>query len=56
MDHSHVASLAAKHAGIDGQIINETSRPLPDMVMIARLKKQKLRIKEELSSFELRSA
>jgi hypothetical protein len=56
MDHSHVASLAAKHAGIDEQLVNETNRPLPDMVMMARLKKQKLRIKEELSNFELRSA
>jgi uncharacterized protein len=56
MDHSHVASLTAKHAGIEQLIEAETRRPRPDMVIVARLKKQKLRLKEELHGFVLQSA
>lgn len=50
MDNSHVYALQAKHAGLDARIKAETSRPMPDAVLLATLKKQKLRLKEELSS------
>lgn len=50
MDKPHLNALAAKHAGIDRQIDFEMQRPLPDQVTLARLKKQKLRLKEALIS------
>ena len=49
MDASHVAALQAKHEGLEQRIRDEMSRPAPDSTMIQTLKKQKLRIKEELS-------
>jgi len=48
MDRSHVSALQLKHAGIEQKIHEEMSRPLPDGSVIQSLKKQKLRIKEEL--------
>lgn len=48
MDANHVRALKEKHAGIERKIHAEERRPAPDMAMIAMLKKQKLRIKEEL--------
>ena len=48
MEQSHVSALQLKHAGIERQIEQEMSRPLPDDAVIQQLKKQKLRIKEEI--------
>ncbi|MDF0543498.1 YdcH family protein [Sphingobium sp. H39-3-25] len=50
MDNSHISALQAKHAGLDARIRSENSRPMPDTSLLATLKKQKLRLKEELSS------
>lgn len=49
MEQSHVSALQLKHAGIERQLQDEMSRPLPDLAIIQSLKKRKLRIKEELS-------
>jgi len=49
MDNSHISALSAKHAGIDARLKVESSRPLPDTVLVASLKKQKLRLKEEMA-------
>ncbi|PZU57069.1 MAG: DUF465 domain-containing protein [Sphingobium sp.] len=49
MEQSHISALQAKHAGLDARIKAETSRPMPDVVLLATLKKQKLRLKEALS-------
>jgi len=43
-----VDSLKAKHAHLESQINEETMRPMPDDMLINRLKKEKLRIKEEI--------
>jgi hypothetical protein len=50
MDNSHISALQAKHAGLDARIKAETSRPMPDAVLLATLKKRKLRLKEEMAS------
>lgn len=50
MENSHFSALSAKHAGIDARIKAETSRPMPDAILVASLKKQKLRLKEELEA------
>jgi len=49
METSHVSALQLKHAGIERQIQQEMSRPIPDAVTIQALKKRKLRIKEEIA-------
>ncbi|MFM5948151.1 MAG: YdcH family protein [Novosphingobium sp.] len=49
MEQSHVSALQLKHAGIERQLQEEQSRPLPDLAIIQTLKKRKLRIKEELA-------
>lgn len=45
---THSAALNARHAGLDARISAERLRPSPDDTLIARLKKQKLKIKEAL--------
>lgn len=50
MQTSHHAALETKHAGLDRRIADESHRPMPDALVIADLKKQKLKLKEELSS------
>ena len=49
MENGHSTSLTAKHAGIEARIADEFRRPLPDLTLVARLKKQKLKLKEALS-------
>ena len=49
MEQAHITALQTKHAGLDARIAEETQRPLPDMSLLARLKKEKLRIKEEMT-------
>ena len=49
MDNTHLAALEAKHAGLEARIDSELHRPVPDSTALAALKKQKLRIKEEMT-------
>ena len=49
MQESHISALETKHAGLDARISEESHRPLPDMATLARLKKEKLKIKEALA-------
>lgn len=49
MHQAHVSALEAKHAGLEARIIEETQRPMPDAATLNRLKKEKLRIKEEIA-------
>jgi hypothetical protein len=51
MESTHVAALKAKHDGLERQLRAEMNRPVPDTAMIQGLKKQKLRIKEEITQF-----
>ncbi|MDQ3140080.1 MAG: DUF465 domain-containing protein [Pseudomonadota bacterium] len=48
MQQAHLSALATKHAGLDARIEEENQRPHPDDTILARLKKEKLRIKEAL--------
>lgn len=48
MENGHVDALASKHAALQAQIDAEEQRPHPDDVLLHRLKKEKLRIKDEL--------
>lgn len=49
MHTSHVDALHTKHAGLDARLRSELARPAPDAAMIQDIKKQKLRIKEEIA-------
>jgi len=49
MESSHVAALQAKHDGLERRLRDEMNRPAPDSTMLQTLKKQKLKLKEELS-------
>ena len=44
----HVESLRSKHARLEELIQEELHRPLPDQGVISRLKKEKLKIKEQI--------
>lgn len=48
MASAHLESLSAKHARIESWIANEMQRPMPDAMRVAQLKKEKLRLKEEI--------
>lgn len=45
---ARVSTLSQRHASIEHEIQAEGHRPLPDQIIIGRLKREKLRIKEEL--------
>jgi hypothetical protein len=49
MTDSHSTALMAKHARLDAQLLQEQHRVAPDEILMAMLKKQKLRIKEALA-------
>ena len=48
MNASHITALRTKHATLDAAIAEEMRKAAPDDVTIRSLKKQKLRLKEEL--------
>jgi hypothetical protein len=48
MEDVRAQSLKAKHAELESQINEEERRPLPDTVLVHDLKRQKLKIKDEL--------
>jgi len=48
MSMSHLSALKSRHADLDVKIANEERRPAPDVSLLAQMKKQKLRIKEEM--------
>lgn len=52
MQNAHISALESKHAGLDARIEDENQRPMPDAATISRLKKEKLRIKEELANLQ----
>ena len=45
----HINSLRSKHAHLEQVILEESLRPLPDQALLTQLKKQKLRIKDEIA-------
>jgi hypothetical protein len=47
-----IESLRARHRSLEDAIDQEVSRPLPNVDAIADLKRQKLRIKDEIALLE----
>ena len=48
MENPHLTALEMKHETLDARIRAEHGRPSSDDLEIARLKKEKLRLKDEL--------
>ena len=44
-----VEALKARHALLEREIDDEAHRPLPDQIHVTELKRQKLKIKEEIA-------
>jgi hypothetical protein len=45
-------SLKARHAGLEAQIAEENKKPHPDDTTIHLLKKEKLKVKDEIARLE----
>lgn len=45
---SHLQTLQGKHDSLESQIAMEDQRPQPDAGTLVRLKREKLRLKEEM--------
>ena len=50
---THLSELQKKHASLEQAIDDEFHRPAPDTIKVSDLKKQKLRIKEEITRLEV---
>ncbi len=50
MSNNHLNYLRREHARLDAEITRETRRRQPDDVLIARLKKLKLAIKDQIAT------
>jgi hypothetical protein len=53
MASAHLASLTARHAKLDESVAAETRRPMPDQARLARLKREKLKLKEEIAAAQM---
>lgn len=51
-EKDHIEALREKHAALERAIDEENSRPQPNDDMISDLKRQKLRIKDEIYQLE----
>jgi hypothetical protein len=47
-----IETLRTRHRSLEEQIDQEVSRPLPNLDMVGDLKRQKLRIKDEIAILE----
>ena len=52
MQNAHMSALEQKHAGLDARISEEIHRPHPDDVLLSRLKKEKLKVKEAITGIQ----
>lgn len=51
-DAPKIEELKRKHANLDEAIDGETQRPMPDQAAISEMKKEKLRLKDEIANLE----
>ncbi|MDD2704992.1 MAG: DUF465 domain-containing protein [Acidocella sp.] len=45
---SHIDALKGRHASLESKIVAEDRRPSPDAAALARMKVEKLRLKEQM--------
>lgn len=53
---SHIAELRDRHKALEQEIDHQTHHPSSDDLHVAELKKQKLKLKEEIERLSSRSA
>jgi hypothetical protein len=51
-ERDYLDSLVSKHASLDQLILEEAKRPLPDNLLLTKLKREKLHIKEEITRLQ----
>ena len=56
LNPQRLQSLRERHTALDARIMEEDARPMPDSLELARLKREKLRLKEELERFAAQRA
>ena len=49
---NRIAALKARHAALDQQVLDEQKRPAPDLMTLKDLKREKLRLKEQIAAYE----
>jgi hypothetical protein len=49
----HIAALRQKHAHLEKMVCEETTRPQPDDVRLHELKREKLRLKDEIAALSV---
>jgi hypothetical protein len=49
---AHLDTLVEKHHALQEAIDDEIHRPMPDSVRLSQLKREKLKLKEEISRFD----
>ena len=52
----YLATLAARHAGLERAIQEEARRPAPDGLSLTDLKRRKLKVKDEIARLQTASA
>jgi hypothetical protein len=53
---SHLAELSEKHRSLERQIAEEMSRPGADDLEISKLKREKLKIKDEMAKLQSKTS
>ena len=53
---SHLSALEQKHKALERQIEDELSRPSADEIRVRQLKRQKLKLKDEITRLKTNSA
>lgn len=48
---ARIESLRSKKAGLEKALDSETKRPYPDPITVTEIKRQKLRIKDEIDQY-----
>ncbi len=51
-DKEQITTLKSEHQTLEAKIENETRRPSPDPEIVNNLKREKLRIKDQLASLD----
>lgn len=49
---AHIDTLIEKHHALQAAIDDEAHRPMPDQVRVTQLKREKLKLKEEISRYK----
>ena len=55
-EHPRLEALQARHRELDTRIQEEERRPSPETDKITALKKEKMKVKEEITHFETENA